>query len=193
MPVLSCELCGVEFKVKPSQAKAGRRFCSKGCRIEWMEAPVEIRFQRFLCDPDSNGCINWNGAADRDGYGQIGGGKLRPEKMLKAHRVAFEIANGPFDPDKQVCHTCDNPRCCNPEHLFLGTNQENTADRHQKLRDAACERSGVAKLTAEEVLQIRDRYACGGASMRSIAKDFGVSMATVQRITTRTTWSRLVG
>jgi len=83
--------------------------------------------------PDA--CWEWQGATDKDGYGRIGrGGRGAPNNP--AHRVAFEISRGPIPYGLLVCHHCDNPPCCNPAHLFLGTHQDNQADKVAKGRQA---------------------------------------------------------
>lgn len=90
---------------------------------------VTERFTRKLVALPS-GCIEWVGCLDRGGYGYIG----RDSKKISTHRLAWEIANGPIPDGLYVCHSCDNPKCCNVDHLWLGTNAENQADSRAKGR-----------------------------------------------------------
>ena len=78
----------------------------------------------------SNGCHEWNGATDPQGYGRVN----VDGKNSHAHRVAWKLANGPIPEGISVCHRCDNPPCCNVGHLFIGTNADNVADRVAKGR-----------------------------------------------------------
>jgi hypothetical protein len=92
--------------------------------------------ERFWPKVDSSAgpsaCWPWTASCKVKGYGQIGaGGRQRP---LLAHRVAWEIANGPIGEGLVVCHSCDNPKCCNPAHLFVGTQAENLQDMTSKGR-----------------------------------------------------------
>ncbi len=75
-------------------------------------------------------CWIWDGFKNKRGYGMLKTGR----KTAYAHRVAWELANGPIDGSLWVLHKCDNPPCCNPDHLFLGTAADNNADRHSKGR-----------------------------------------------------------
>lgn len=106
----------------------------------------------------------------------------------------------------QVCHRCDNPACVNCDHLFLGTNEENTADRVSKGRSAAGDRSGPAlrpermprgeahgraKLTNAAVIEIRRRYAAGGTSQPKLAREFGVDHTVIGDIVRREKWKHV--
>lgn len=75
-------------------------------------------------------CWEWVGGRNADGYGEV----RADGRMQKAHRVSWALAHGPIPPGMHVCHTCDNPPCVNPEHLFLGTNRANMRDRQAKGR-----------------------------------------------------------
>jgi hypothetical protein len=95
------------------------------------------------------------------------------------------MVNGPIPEGLFVCHRCDTPACINPDHLFLGTNAQNTADRHAKGRSAAGESNGRAKLTAEQVDGIR---ALRGMPLSAIARRFGMSQRAVGAILRGVNW-----
>lgn len=79
-----------------------------------------------------SGCIEWTGAKQPRGYGHIATGEGR--ETIGTHRAAWIVANGPIPDGMDVCHSCDNPPCCNPQHLFLGTRSENLLDMVDKGR-----------------------------------------------------------
>ena len=149
--------------------------------------PQEI--ERFWSKVDKRGtdeCWLWTRALTKVGYGKF---TIRHRITIAAHRVAMAIAIG-TTPPKCVCHTCDNRPCCNPRHLFLGTSEENTADRHRKGRDPKGEKNGYVKLTVEKVLDIRERRAAG-ESYRAIANVHGVGKSQVFRIAKRIWWKHV--
>jgi DNA-binding XRE family transcriptional regulator len=132
-------------------------------------------------------CWEWQKARDKDGYGI---GQLR-NKTLKMHRASYEFFHKEkIGPGLQVCHRCDNPPCCNPDHLFLGTNSENVADRASKGRSAHGEAHGASKLTLLEVEHIRATYARGAATQMDLAKEYGVSRTTIGQIVRNEIWKR---
>lgn len=139
---------------------------------------------RLLLMP--SGCIEWQGARDRGGYGTLRSGK----RDHKAHRFAYEKAFGPIPSGMLVCHTCDNPPCCNPEHLFLGTPKENSADCVIKGRQTRGERQGNAKITDHIVCMIMDMYR-GGKSQQAIADNFGVHQTTISKIVRGIAWKHV--
>lgn len=124
--------------------------------------------------PQPNGCIQWNGSLNNKGYGQI---RIQ-KKLVSTHRAAFEVVNGPLAEDQQVLHRCDNPRCINPEHLFLGTPASNSADKVSKWRDARGFRLPHTKLSDGDVQTIRS----APGTQKQIAEAYGVTQSQVSRI-----------
>lgn len=132
------------------------------------------------------------------GYGVIavGGGRAR-----LAHRILWEITHDiDLDDDQKVCHRCDNPKCCNIAHLFIGTQAENLADMAAKgrrdvsgllARDNRGTRHGMAKLTEEDVRKIRRAVTSGAMSQRKVAALFGVSQPVVSDIVRRVSWTHV--
>lgn len=127
------------------------------------------------------GCWLWL-AANASGYGVFG---LHGKTPL-AHRVSWEMHNGPIKDGLWVLHRCDNPACVNPEHLWLGTHADNMQDMARKGRGRDFAPSGVdayhAKLEAHQVREIR-RLRAAGVLQREVARRFGVHRCTVQDIT----------
>lgn len=122
-------------------------------------------------------------------------------KNWKVHRLAYMLTYGEFDyfnnDENQIyiCHHCDNPPCCNPNHLFLGTHQDNVDDRERKERNklprSRGEDHGQSKLTEEEVIKIRELYSSGNHSYYSLADIYDVSFGNIRNIIKRKTWSWL--
>lgn len=129
------------------------------------------------------GCWNWLGHK-RQGYGFL----WVDGSHRRAHRVSWELHFGPIPEGQFVCHHCDVPSCVNPDHLFLGTQTDNLSDMRTKDRGAKGERHGRARLTAEDVEGIRSLHAIGVLG-KIIARQFGVSHATVSHIIHRKNWA----
>ena len=132
----------------------------------------------------SDGCWEWQGYRNRKGYGVIG------DPTQLAHRVVWRATRGEIPEGLCVCHRCDNPACCNPEHLFLGTNTDNMLDREQKGRwvpRIRGEGNVSAKLTEAQVRAIhadtRNQY--------EIAAAYGVAQSTVGVIKLGKKWKHL--
>lgn len=130
-----------------------------------------------------NDCWEYNFQKDRNGYGHIHfGGKYG--SYIFTHRLVFEIVNNVTLSIKDfICHNCDNPSCCNPDHLFLGNAKDNMIDMKNKNRNYITygERSGMHKLTTEEILRIREDK----RSLRIIANEYGVVKSTISIIKNR--------
>lgn len=135
----------------------------------------------------SSGCWTWVGAKDTSGYGRI----YSKSGNLSAHRVSYALHFK--NPGKQeVCHTCDNPGCVRPSHLFLGTHADNMADAKFKKRfpDRKGAKHPNAKLRNENVKTIRKLYAAGN-TQRSIAKKYNVSHVLIGNIVRKKLWNHV--
>lgn len=148
------------------------------------------RFAEKTIPEPTTGCLLWIGAVSRGGYGIMGipGGRLRG-----AHRVSWELANGPI-PDERllVLHSCDNPPCVNPQHLRIGTDADNSRDMVQRKRHVPVfgERNKNSKLKEADVHKIRS-LAAEGYTRADIAKRFGISTSSVNGVVNRRTWTRV--
>lgn len=125
----------------------------------------------------TGGCWIFQGVKDESGYGTV----RWDGRMQKAHRVVWQLANGPIPEDKQVLHRCDNPPCVRPDHLFLGDNAANVDDKVAKDRQVRHERSTSAKLTEAQVAEMRHLWGLNESSL-SLSVAFGVCEAHVRRI-----------
>lgn len=133
-----------------------------------------------------DGCWIWNGYRDKKGYGRFSG---EGKRTTLAHRFSFSIANG-MQPSMNVLHRCDNTSCVNPAHLFLGTHADNMIDKVQKNRQTKGEDNGGAKLTTEDIYEIR-RQRASGRFFRSIALDFGVTESNIRAIIHGRSWRHI--
>ena len=147
---------------------------------------------RFWSKVDRSGgpaaCWPWTAYRNSLGYGRFAAGWT-----AYAHREAARLVFGDFDPKLDVCHHCDNPPCCNPAHLFIGTHRDNFRDASDKGRliGRRGELSPHARLTWPKVHEIRRAYAAGEASERELGKRFGVSQVAIHFVVTRKTWDKL--
>ena len=122
-------------------------------------------------------CIEFTGYRDTQGYGQY---QAKPLRGKKAHRVAWERAHGPIPDGMCICHRCDNRACINLDHLFLGTNADNTRDRDIKHRRHV-------KLTPDQVREIRAAPHYDGIQ-DDLARQYGCNQSNISRIRTRKAW-----
>lgn len=154
---------------------------------QFMGIPVEKRFWDKASIGKPKDCWIWRGAKFGNGYGaiQVDG---TPEL---AHRVAWLLTRGEIPEGLCVLHECDNPICINPEHLFLGTQLDNIADRTNKGRSASGSRNGNAKLSDADVQLIHTLYKPRDFSQRKLARIFGVNQSTIRRILVGETWRHL--
>jgi hypothetical protein len=129
-----------------------------------------------------NGCIIFTGFVNKGGYGRF---RIKGKNIL-AHRYAFEKYYGELSKDICVLHKCDNRRCCNPTHLFLGSRGDNNMDRAIKNRSACGESNGRSKLTQSDVIYIIMMK--GKITQHNLAKMYGVSRSAIQEIMEGRNW-----
>lgn len=145
-----------------------------------------MRFYTDESSPDE--CWPWTGALNKFGYGVFG---YKGRSQL-AHRMTYAVKVGDIPEDRVVMHTCNNPKCVNPNHLRLGTQGENVRDMFQKGR--ALRPTGElhhrSKLTADQVLEIR-QLAESGVPRREIVERYPVNLTAIGRIINRQTWKDL--
>ena len=159
-----------------------------------MEVVTKMSTFAFWSKVDMSGgekaCWPWTGARKPVGYGNVRINK----KDLLAHRVAFQMANGGIPEGFLVCHVCDHPPCCNPDHLMLGTAKSNAADMMAKHRGRKPEfaargtGNGNSKLNDAKVVQIREIYKSKEMNQYQLADAFGVTQAAIGSVLRNKTW-----
>lgn len=145
--------------------------------------PLEYRLAYHSSAPTDTGCILWTGAKNsRTGYGRL---RYDGGRML-AHRVAYTLKFGPIPEGMQVLHKCDNPYCVAPDHLFLGTNADNVADKVSKGRQARNfgEKHPSAKFTEDVIRVIR----ADNRLHKVIAREYGCCRSTISYIKAKKLW-----
>jgi hypothetical protein len=142
---------------------------------------------RFWAKVDkSNDCWIWTGLRSPKGYGVF----WLHGRRWRTHRITYQFLVAPIPDGMDVCHECDNPPCCNPDHLFIGTRAENILDCVQKGRHVRGEQVGTAKLSTLDVINIRQLHASGTSTMQ-IAECYNVAERTVRNAVRRRTWRHL--
>ncbi len=186
----TCLLCGSIFH--PWDTHPGNycsAACSQICTLN-LSAPLGIRFWQHVTKTD--GCWLWSGANDgkADGYGRL---VTKGKTSIGAHRISWELHKGPIPDGLWVLHTCDNRRCVNPAHLFLGTHMENQRDAWNKGRQRAItrqgQRNGQTTLSAADVVTIRNWSP--EVPAREFAKHYGVAEVTIYHIRERRLWAQI--
>lgn len=194
-----CETCGKEYKWRRRNCDKPPRFCSFGCR-NWIgcrrrknsELTEEEKlkklkkyYEKYVVRQE--GCWDWNGIIEWTGYAKLG---IRPP--VKAHRASWIIHKGPIPSGKVVCHTCDNRKCTNPEHLWIGTHKDNIQDRIKKGRCNTPKGTQlkIAKINEKQVVEIKDLLE-KGIACSVIGRQYGVSRKIISRIKNGETWKHV--
>ena len=137
----------------------------------------------------TEGCWLWKAGKDKDGYGKF----ALDGNSTRAHRFMYELEIGSIPDGLLVCHSCDNPSCVRPSHLWLGTNTENMADSARKGRKPSGERNPAAKITEGDVKLARRLWKTGEWQVRQLAELFAVNKSQVHNIVTGKSWSNKAG
>jgi hypothetical protein len=124
-------------------------------------------------------------------YGHLSRSKDNWTNEYQGHRISWVLVHGPVPEGSDVLHRCDTRRCVNPEHLFLGTHEDNMKDMVSKGRYLTGSNNPVSKLTEEQVLEIRRLYKTGGWSQPKLAVRYGVHQTTIGFIVRRVRWSHI--
>lgn len=202
-----CETCGVEFTWRRHDSQPTARFCNRKCtnkdlgikgnknRIFWSSATEEQKKERLKNFFENKvvkkqGCWEWNGYVDKNGYPQVHYHNGKRNTNYKAHRLSYEIYKGEILNGYKVCHTCDNPTCTNPDHLWLGTPKENSLDAKKKGRYQKGEDRHNAKLFEKDVKKIKKMLVLGITQTR-IAKEYNVHIMTINSIAKCRNWKHV--
>jgi hypothetical protein len=134
-------------------------------------------------------CLEWEGSVDGCNYGTLS----FYGELFKTHRLSYMFHFGEIPKGFYICHHCDNPRCCNPEHLFLGTSKDNSDDKYKKHRENIIkgEEHPNAKLNREKVVEIRKMFISGLYTKKSLSQIFGVYPKAISDILKNRTWKHV--
>jgi hypothetical protein len=188
-----CQQCGNAFDapIKEERRGKGYKYCSRKCFFDSREIPLGRQFLNGVDKPERNGCILWRGTLRKDGYGVIFKSRRQgKQRLVLAHRFAWEITYGTIPSNLQVLHRCDTPGCVNPSHLFLGTMSENMKDKASKGRHFFGSNHNFAKLTESDIAAIRLAYK-NGISQMKLARQYGVCVGNISMIVRRLSWKHV--
>ncbi len=132
-------------------------------------------------------CWEWQRGKTFGGYGITTINGIR----ARTHRLSYELFVGKIPKGLHVLHSCDNPACCNPKHLRVGTNYDNVQDRQNKNRQAKGIRHGRHKLSEQDIQEIRKLYATGNYTQQEIADSFGMSRSHICNILKNNYWKHV--
>lgn len=155
-----------------------------------MESSLARRFWAKIARGGENDCWEWTACLDNSGYGKIACGSRGA--VDRAHRVSYRLHAGPIPDGALVLHTCDNRKCVNPRHLFLGTIQDNMKDMMTKHRQAKGEAKWTAVLSADQVVELRERHA-RGETLAKLGPEYGVTVKQASSIACGDSWAHVGG
>ncbi len=187
-----------------SKYKKYTKYCSKKCYTDtmqgskkpsfWVTAQKEEQLKRLRKNYEKyvirhdKGCWGWGGFLDRYGSLQYGG----KYKSITAHRGSYIIHVGDVPDNMFVCHTCDNPPCTRPDHLFLGTPGDNVRDMYKKGRHIILrgEKAPWSKLTEKSVIEIKQKIA-KDKNLKKLAQEYKISLSSIYDIRDERSWKHI--
>lgn len=192
----SCFTCGNIFTERLEDSDNQwqiKQYCSQSCNGKSPKRKVSIfeRLKRYQIKKE--GCWAWSGCTDNRGYGTLSNRKGKNFSPEKAHRVSYEFYKGNIPDGMSICHSCDNPECTNPDHLWVGTHKENMQDCGRKGRVNQISKNNLTfnhekALTQEQVEEIKNikyraRNGRGeGKTKKEVAKQYGVCIDLITMI-----------
>lgn len=153
--------------------------------IKKSKMTIEERFWEKVDKKGKDECWNWKGGKDSHGYGEFYYNKAMT--IVQVHRLSWIVNNGDIPDGLYVLHSCDNPACVNPKHLFLGTHQDNMKDKVHKGRQSTGEDCYNAKLTYEKVKELRDEY-INGVRIEELSMKYGISTSGICDVVHNKRW-----
>lgn len=192
-----CKVCEKEFHRIVTNGRNDPSYCTRECydkdHFIWANASKEQQLERLKMLYEKNvirqeGCWDWKGYIARTGYAEIGRSKNFHEK--NAHRISWMIHKGNIPEGMYICHKCDNPKCTNPDHLFIGTHQDNDKDRDEKGRNVKGEDVESSILKDQDIKEIKTLLT-QGKSCLEISRKYDVSHDAIKRINKNETWKHI--
>lgn len=199
-----CEICKKKCRAYRGPMKPNPKTCSKVCyqklspkwllRTPFHELSDEEKKQHLAKYFEKrvirkSGCWDWSTKGNGSKYIRMD--YARKEKRISAHRYSYLIHKGEIPKGMFVCHSCDNPRCTNPEHLFLGTCKDNLVDMAKKNRNRTGENHANSKIKIKDVIKIKKLLSLGVSAAR-ISRDLHISIHIIYPIKQGKTWKNIL-
>ncbi len=194
----NCLFCGKIITPLISRIKrGGGKFCSQHCcgKYNYKNKPCfkklsaeEYFFKQISTEDHIDNCWIWVGHRNKQGYGRL---RVKRKDWV-SHRYSWTIYNGDILSGLCILHRCDNPPCCNPDHLFIGTHQDNSKDMviKKRNRDDKGSKHPMHKLNENQVLHIRDSIK-NGEKQSKLAIKYNVGPMTISNIKYRKSWKHI--
>ncbi len=158
--------------------------------MSYKATPIKNRILKYVSNVNSNDCWVWKKYLDKDGYGQIFTIENGIRKRKRSNRAAYEVFIGEIPDGMHVLHKCDNRACCNPDHFFLGTQEDNMADKVNKNRQLFGEIHPLSRIDESMVMEIHRKYNIGYTQQR-LSEEYNVSRQHIGNIISGKRWKHM--